>query len=135
MPVLAWKPMDSFYETQDDFSDVYTAIAAEVLRLAERPEGVCYAVPGSPRVGESTVPRILSGAKERGLEARVIDGLSFIEPALDALGVDALDGLYVSDAVELAARHHPPFPPSAHALVAQLYPRALAGDVKLTLDE
>ena len=130
---IAWKPMDSFYEQADDFSEVYKAIAAEVLRLAERPEGVCYAVPGSPRVGESTVPQILSGAEKRGLEVRIIEGLSFIEPILGALGVDALEGLYVSDAVELAARHHPPFPPSAHALVAQLFSRALASEVKLTL--
>ncbi len=133
LPELPWKPMDSFYEKADDFSAVYKAIAAEVLRLGERPEGVCYAVPGSPRVGESTVPQILNLAKERGLEVRLVEGLSFIEPALGVLGVDPLDGLYVSDAAELAARHHPPFPPSAHALVAQLYSRTLAGEVKLTL--
>jgi tetrapyrrole methylase family protein/MazG family protein len=133
LPGLAWKPMDSFYEQEDDFSAVYKAIAAEVLRLAERPGGVCYAVPGSPRVGESTVPQILLGAAKSGVTVRIVEGLSFIEPALGALGVDGLDGLCVSDAVELAARHHPPFPPSAHALVAQLYSRTLAGEVKLTL--
>jgi tetrapyrrole methylase family protein/MazG family protein len=133
LPEIAWKPMDSFYEQEDDFSEVYKAIAAEVLRLAERPEGVCYAVPGSPRVGESTVPQILAGAEKRGLAVRMVEGLSFIEPILGALGVDALEGLYVSDAVELAARHHPPFPPSAHALIAQLFSRALASEVKLTL--
>ncbi|MBN2084769.1 MAG: nucleoside triphosphate pyrophosphohydrolase [Anaerolineales bacterium] len=133
LPGLAWKPMDSFYEREDDFSAVYEAIAAEILRLAERPEGVCYAVPGSPRVGEATVARILLEAEKRGLTARIVEGLSFIEPALGALGVDGLEGLHVSDAVDLAARHHPPFPPSAHALVAQLYSRALAGEAKLTL--
>jgi len=133
LPGLDWKPMDTFYEQEDDFSAVYKAIAAEVLRLAERPGGVCYAVPGSPRVGESTVPLILLESEKRGVTVRIVEGLSFIEPALAALGVDALDGLSVSDAVELAARHHPPFPPSAHALVAQLYSRTLAGEVKLTL--
>ena len=133
LPNLPWKPMDAFYEKEADFSAVYRAIVDEVLCLAERPEGVCYAVPGSPRVGESTVTQILRGAEERGLTVRVVEGMSFIEPALAALGFDALDGLYVTDAVELAARHHPPFPPSAHALVAQLYSRTLAGEVKLTL--
>jgi tetrapyrrole methylase family protein/MazG family protein len=133
LPDIAWQPMDSFYEKADGFSDVYKAIAAEVLRLGERPEGVCYAVPGSPRVGESTVPLILDGARQRGWAVRIVEGLSFIEPILGALGVDALDGLYVSDAAELAARHHPPFPPSAHALVAQLYSRTIATEAKLTL--
>jgi tetrapyrrole methylase family protein/MazG family protein len=133
LPELPWKPMDSFYEREEDFSAVYLAIAEEILRLAERPDGVCYAVPGSPRVGEATVTQIVRLALERGKTVRIVEGLSFIEPALGALGLDGLDGLYVGDALDLAARHHPPFPPSARALVAQLYSRALAADVKLTL--
>jgi tetrapyrrole methylase family protein/MazG family protein len=133
LPQLPWKPMDSFYEREQDFSAVYRAIAEEVLRLGERPEGVCYAVPGSPRVGESTVTQILRLAKERGGTVRVVEGLSFIEPVLAALELDGLEGLAVADALELASRHHPPFPPSAHALIGQLYSRQLAGDVKLTL--
>jgi tetrapyrrole methylase family protein/MazG family protein len=133
LPDLPWKPMDSFYEREEDFSAVYRAISDEVLRLAGRPEGVCYAVPGSPRVGESTVPQILAGAEERGWKARIVEGISFLEPALSALRVDALDGLFIADAAELAVRNHPSFPPSAHVLVAQLYSRALASEVKLTL--
>jgi tetrapyrrole methylase family protein/MazG family protein len=122
LPELPWKPMDSFYEQEEDFSAVYRAIAGEVLRLARRPEGVCYAVPGSPRVGESTVAQILELAKKDGLSVRIVEGLSFIEPTLAALGFDALDGLAVSDAIDLASRRHPPFPPSAHALVARWRP-------------
>jgi tetrapyrrole methylase family protein/MazG family protein len=133
LPQIPWKPMDSFYEQKEDFSAVYSAITEEVLRLGERPEGVCYAVPGSPRVGESTVTQILRRAKERGGTVRVVEGLSFIEPVLAALGLDALEGLAIADALELASRYHPPFPPSAHALIGQLYSRELAGDVKLTL--
>ena len=60
-------------------------------------------------------------------------GLSFVEPALDALGMDMLAGLQVYDAFELADRHHPPLNPDLPALVGQLYSRALAADVKLTL--
>jgi tetrapyrrole methylase family protein / MazG family protein len=133
LPEIPWKPMDSFYEREEDFSAVYRAIAGEVLRLAERPEGVCYAVPGSPRVGEATVAEIVRLAGESGKTVRIVEGLSFIEPALGALGIDALEGVFVADALDLASRYHPPFPPSAHALVAQLYSRALATDVKLTL--
>jgi tetrapyrrole methylase family protein/MazG family protein len=133
LPELPWKPMDSFYEREQDFSAVYRAIADEVLRLANRPEGVCYAVPGSPRVGESTVAEILRRAQECGGTVSVVEGLSFIEPVLAVLSLDALEGLFISDALDLAAKHHPPFPPSAHALVGQLYSRDLASDVKLTL--
>ena len=46
---------------------------------------------------------------------------------------DPLDGLQLCDALELAALHHPPLNPDRPALVAQVYSRAIASDVKLTL--
>jgi tetrapyrrole methylase family protein/MazG family protein len=76
---------------------------------------------------------ILSRAAEAGLAVRIVEGLSFVESTLTSLRIDALSGLQVCDAVELAARHHPPLNPDLPALVGQLYSRALATDVKLTL--
>jgi tetrapyrrole methylase family protein/MazG family protein len=124
---------DSLYESAEDFSQVYTAIAAEVLRLGRRPQGVIYAVPGHPLVGEASVGRILDAAREAQISVRVVAGLSFLEPVLTALGVDALTGLQIVDATELATMYHPPLNPDLPALVAQLYSQALAADLKLTL--
>jgi tetrapyrrole methylase family protein/MazG family protein len=132
-PGLVVHAFDDLYETSDDFEQVYARIAARVLELGARPEGVIYAVPGHPSVAESSVTLIRQGAAERGLSVRLVAGLSFIEPVLDALGVDALPQLQLADALELAARHHPTFHPDAPALVAQLYSASLASDVKLTL--
>lgn len=132
-PRLTLRSFDRLYEEAEDFSEVYDAIASEVLQMGKRPEGVIYAVPGHPLVGEATVGRILSQAPEMGLPVQVVEGLSFIEPTLTALQVDALSGLQVYDAVELAARHHPPLNPDLPALIGQLYSRVLAVDVKLTL--
>jgi tetrapyrrole methylase family protein/MazG family protein len=84
-------------------------------------------------VAEASVAHIHARAAERGLPVRLIAGLSFIEPVLEALGVDALPQLQLADALELAARHHPTFHPDAPALVAQVYSPRLASDVKLTL--
>jgi tetrapyrrole methylase family protein/MazG family protein len=86
-----------------------------------------------PLVGEATVSRILEAASQEGLPVRVVAGLSFVEPVLTALGIDALAGLQVVDAAELAAMHHPPLNPDLPALAAQLYSQALAADLKLTL--
>jgi len=133
LPEIPWHSFDEYYERGEDFRAVYAAITDEVLRLARRPQGVVYAVPGSPQVGEATVGEIRRLARDAGLVCRVVEGISFVEPCLAALGLDALDGLYLADALDLAGRHHPPFPPSAHALVAQLYSAQLAGDVKLVL--
>jgi tetrapyrrole methylase family protein/MazG family protein len=124
---------DQLYEQADDFAQVYHAIASEVVRLGQRPQGVIYAVPGHPLVGEATVVQVLLRAEDAGTPVHVVEGLSFVEPTLTALGIDALAGLQICDAVELAARHHPPLNPDLPALVGQLYSPALSADVKLTL--
>ncbi|MCP4538591.1 MAG: nucleoside triphosphate pyrophosphohydrolase [Chloroflexi bacterium] len=130
---LNFHSFDHLYEKAEDFSQVYDAITSEVLQRGQRPEGVVYAVPGHPLVGEATVKQILVQAEEIGLAVYIVEGLSFIAPTLTALGIDALAGLQLYDAVELAARHHPPLNPDLPAIVGQLYSPALAADVKLTL--
>ncbi|HEY75543.1 MAG TPA: nucleoside triphosphate pyrophosphohydrolase [Thermoflexia bacterium] len=130
---VAIHSFDHLYESAEDFATVYETIAAEVIRLGGRPEGVTYAVPGHPLMGEAAVQRILALAREAGLPVRIVEGLSFIEPTLTALGIDGLEGLQVFDGVELATRHHPPLNPDLPALIGQVYSRVLAADVKLTL--
>ncbi|MFB0545499.1 MAG: nucleoside triphosphate pyrophosphohydrolase [Anaerolineae bacterium] len=130
---LSLHSFDHLYEEKDDFTAVYEAIAAQVLALGRRPQGVIYAVPGHPLVGEASVQRILVLAEEEGLKVHLVEGLSFIEPVLTCLGLDALDGLQIADATELAARCHPPLNPDVPTLVGQLYGRRLASGVKLTL--
>ncbi len=130
---LAQHAFDHLYEREGDFGAVYTAIASQVLELGRRPQGILYAVPGHPLVGEASVDRILDAAREASVAVRIVAGLSFVEPVLNCLGIDALNGLQLVDATDLAALHHPPLNPDLPALIAQLYSRALAADVKLTL--
>ncbi len=132
---LAIHSFDAIYSGADDFASVYQQIAAEIIRLGSRPQGVIYAVPGDPAVGEATTWLIRELAAARGLAVRVLSGVSFVEPACLALGIDPLarDGLQVVDAMVVAAGHAPPFDTSRPALLAQCYSRALASDVKLIL--
>jgi len=131
---LALRSFDDLYESAEDFAQVYQAIAERVLELGRRPEGVIYAVPGHPLVGEATVRKVLQMAREAGLPTRVVDGVSFVEVALTALELDALEmGLQVCDGIEIAALHHPPLNPDLPALIGQVYSRRLASDLKLTL--
>jgi tetrapyrrole methylase family protein/MazG family protein len=124
---------DWVYEAHDDFARVYETIAANVVALGRRDEGIIYAVPGHPRVGEATVARIVELAAQESILIRILPGLSFVEPVLDALALDGLDGLQIADAIDVAAQHHPHLDPDRPALLAQLYSRMLASDVKLTL--
>lgn len=126
---------DAIYSSAEDFAAVYRQIAALVIELGRRPQGVIYAVPGDPAVGEATTWLIRDLAAAHDLTVRVLNGVSFVEPACLALGLDPLerDGLQIVDAMIVAASHAPPFDTSRPALLAQCYSRALASDVKLTL--
>ncbi|MCL6509155.1 MAG: nucleoside triphosphate pyrophosphohydrolase [Anaerolineae bacterium] len=151
-PHLALHDFDHLYDGAASFDDVYAQIAEAVIEAARTsPPDVVYAVPGHPLVGEASVRLILSRARRLGIPTRIVAGLSFIEPVLEqlveaALGTpdssstillppvtDPLDGLQICDAFEIAALHHPPLNPDKPALIAQVYSRAVASDVKLTL--
>ena len=133
VPGLRLVSFDEVYEQTDAFADVYQTISARILDLATRPQGVVYAVPGHPAVGETTTELIQQGAAARGLTVRIVEGLSFIEPLLTALRVDALDGLQIADAMVVASKHHAPLDPDRPAILGQIYSRLLAGEVKLVL--
>lgn len=130
---LSLHSFDDLYEAADDFATLYEAIAERVIALGRRPQGVLYAVPGHPLIGESSVQQILARAHQEGLAVRLVEGLSFVEPVLSRLGIDGLAGLQLADATDLAAAHHPALDPDRPALIGQLYSRRLAGQVKLTL--
>jgi len=132
-PVTTLKSFDDLYREEADFESVYTKIVAELLLLGGRGQGVVYAVPGDPLVGEATVTALLDLAPRQGLPVNLIHGISFIEPCLELMEYDALEGLFVCDALDLARRHHPPFPPDTPVLIGQLYSRMVASEVKLTL--
>jgi len=124
---------DSLYEEAQTFEEVYATIAQQVLALGARAEGVVYAVPGHPLVGEATVTQVLKAAREAGIPTHIVPGLSFIEPTLTALALDALDGLQVVDALDVIGSYYPILNPDRPALIAQVYSRAVASDLKLVL--
>ena len=124
---------DDIYQSCARFSDVYAEITERILQVARRDGQVVYAVPGDPLVGESTVSRILEGAREAAIDVEIIHGISFVEPCLALVGADALDGLQILDAISVAEQYHPPINPALPALLAQLYSPSVASDLKLTL--
>ena len=125
---------DDLYETSESFENVYSSIVSKVLELAEREKGVIYAVPGDPFVAEATAPEIVRQARVKGFKARIINGLSFLEPAFSALGLDPFPQLTLMDALELSQLHVPSFPVDKPVLVAQIYSMLVAAEVKTTLN-
>lgn len=126
---------DDLYNQADSFEEVYSEIIKRVMDLARRPEGVVYAVPGHPFIAEATSPEIARLAYKEGIPVQIVEGMSFLEPVFSTLGLDPFPKLSLVDALDVARAHIPSFPPDTPALIAQLYSRDVAADVKLTLME
>ena len=125
---------DHLYDASESFEEVYDQIIKEILTLGRREKGVIYAVPGDPFVAEATSPEISRQGHELGIPVRVINGLSFLEPVFATLGIDPLPHLLILDAIELTQKHIAAFPPDQPVLIAQIYSKLIAAEVKVTLN-
>jgi tetrapyrrole methylase family protein/MazG family protein len=140
-PIVAGLPasltvhsFDDLYEKGESFDEVYSTIVEKVLELGKRPAGVVYAVPGDPFVAEATCPVIAERGRTLGLPLKIVSGLSFLEPVFAALGLDPYPRLALVDAIELSQVHTPSFPPDIPVLVAQVYSKMVASEIKMTLN-
>lgn len=119
---------DNLYAAHD-ISDVPDFIVTQ-LKVAAQQGDVVYAVPGDPMVGDAPTQHLLA---QSDVAVEIVHGVSFIEPMLHQVGIDATDGLQVFDGLRLATMHHPPINPQYPALVASVFGQMVASDVKLTL--
>ena len=133
-PALKIHSFDDLYENGDSFETVYSAIVEKVLDLGKSPHGVVYAVPGDPFVAEATCPEIARRAGVLNLPLKIVSGISFLESAFAAIGLDPYPHLVLMDAIELSQAHIANFPPDMPVLIAQVYSRLVAAEVKVTLN-
>lgn len=133
---------DDLYRTTADFNALYPAIAQRILDLAMSGKAIVFAVPGHPLVAERSVRLVLDLAAERGVPARTLDAVSFIDSMFSSLGLDPVSsGLTIVDAERLAesldaapfGAGQLPFDSTQPLLVAQMYSAELAEAVKLAL--
>jgi len=124
------QPLDDIYDTAATFDHVYAQIAERILSVASEMEEVVYAVPGHPLIGEESVRILLREASNKGVAIRIIGSESFIEAAMEALGVALGAGIKVLDALSLADVSPDPDVPN---LIYQVYDPFTASDVKLRL--
>lgn len=132
---------DDLYRASQNFSLLYRDIARRVVDLAES-QPVVFAVPGHPGFAERSVRLVRELARERGIPARTLDAVSFIDTVVSAAGIDPVaEGLTIVDAEQLAEMLDAvPFSagqlaldPTRSLLVAQVYNQELANAVKLAL--
>lgn len=113
-----------------DFDQVCRVITGILLKASQKHEVICYAVPGPPNFGEATVGRLRKIAPRLGIKVDLVAGLSFLEPLLSHLDLDLPDGITVIDALSVAGLKEPS---RHHLILAQVYNRKMASQVKLKL--
>ncbi len=121
---------DQLYAKSKNFEEVYRSITKKLLLSAQNNNTVCYAVPGHPSVGEATVDRLRRIAPKLGVKLKIVAGLSFLEPIMNLLKIDLLEGVTVYDALALDDLKEPC---RTHFILAQVYNRVIASRVKLKL--
>ncbi|MCD8880254.1 MazG nucleotide pyrophosphohydrolase domain-containing protein [Staphylococcus kloosii] len=130
--LLTFYSFDDIYEANDSFEAVYEEIVQQLVSLAQEQE-VVYAVPGHPRVAETTTALLLDYAQEHEeLEVEVLGGKSFIDDVFEAVAIDPNDGFTLLDATSLVAEQ---LNKRNHVLITQVYSSMVAGDLKVTLME
>lgn len=138
---VRFETCDDIYDSAADFGSAYAAIVSRVLEAVGAAGPVVYAVPGSPHVAEATVRILRERAGAAGTEVDFVEGISFLEPVLAAVGADpAVGGVVVCDGRNLDDQIGRWFPGDTGAVlpnlvVCQVDKAEVLGDAKLALLE
>ncbi len=145
---IHYNNFDHFYETEKDFSSVYSRISSQIIAgaLTANPDGslksIYYAVPGHPLFAEESVRLIIDMAADRSVPVHIVSSGSFVEASLTALRANLTEGCDIRDALTLPLDHSiddngnciSSFPdPSRNLLLYQIYDAASASHAKLSL--
>ena len=125
---IEYKSYDYLYDREEEFKSVYEKIAEDLIKESERYESINYFVPGNPLVAEKTVEILL----ERNLDTEIISGMSFIEPMIELIGRDPVNGLKLVDGdgfnnllVDI----------NTDMIITQVYNNRILSEVKIVLSE
>lgn len=129
---LAFESFDYVYEEHDQFEDVYDEIVEKLIAFASEKD-IVYAVPGHPRVAETTTVKLKAFAdKHANINVEILGGKSFIDDVFEAVNIDPNDGFTLLDATSL---QEVTLNVRTHTLITQVYSAMVAADLKITLME
>lgn len=124
---VEYKSYDYLYEGEAEFKDVYGKIVDELIDEA-KDRDINYFVPGNPLVAEHTVELL----RERDVDIEIISGMSFIEPLIELVDRDPINGLKLVDGsvfdmldVDI----------NSDMIVTQVYNRRILSEIKIILSE
>jgi len=129
---ISFQSFDYLYESGEEFAQVYSEMTRLLLAAAANYGEIVYAVPGHPMMAEQSVQNLLREAPIAipPVEIEMGSGQSFFDSVCTALQLDPVEGLLFLDGTTLAPDR---LRGGLHTLIAQVYNRQLASEVKLTL--
>lgn len=125
---ISYKSYDYIYDSEEDFSDVYKKIVEELKKEASGKEEINYYVPGNPMVAEKTVELLL----QENLDVEIVSGMSFIEPMIELVGRDPVNGLKIVDGAVFDSLV---VDINVDLIITQVYNERILTEVKLILSE
>lgn len=128
---IQYTSLDYFYDSEDNFENVYNKISEYIIELAKEGDLV-YAVPGHPRVAEKTVSIIEELASKNNVEVETIASMSFVDAMFNYLQIDPADGFKLIDAFEIENSY---IDTNTSMIITQIYDPFIASNIKLKLME
>lgn len=125
---IEYKSYDYIYDSEDNFADVYKKIVQELRDEASKAEEINYYVPGNPMVAEKTVELLL----EQDLDIEIVSGMSFIEPLIEIVGRDPVNGLKIVDGAVFDRLN---VDINVDMIITQVYNERIISEVKIILSE
>jgi tetrapyrrole methylase family protein/MazG family protein len=128
---IPYESYDYVYEQEDDFLNVYKRIVENLIGKSRQYEEINYLVPGNPLVAEKTVELLLQ-KEEADLQIEIFAGMSFIDPVVQLVKRDPINGLKILDGTSLQMNN---LDINIDCLIVQVYNNVVASNVKLMLSE
>ena len=124
-----YKSYDYLYDREENFDLVYESIVKELILESKKGKDINYYVPGNPLVAEKTVELLL---KQENLDIEIISGMSFIEPMIELVEKDPVNGLKIVDGTIFNSQM---VDINSDMIITQVYNRRILSDIKLVLSE
>ncbi len=126
---IAYKSYDYLYEREENFDIVYENIVSQLKKELKENGDINYFVPGNPLVAEKTVDLLL---EEKDLEVEIVSGMSFIEPMIELVKRDPINGLKIVDGSVFTTQM---IDINVDIIITQVYNQRILSDIKLILSE
>lgn len=129
---IEFKTYDHFYESSDNFDEVYESIAEDLISKVNQNENIIYAVPGHPLVAEKSVIKLIKLCDISGIEYEIFPAVSFVDAMMESLKIDPTEGVKIIDAFDMSNQI---LDKRVGTIITQVYNQFIASEVKLQLLE